>query len=461
MNPISRGFRNAFRNGIRTTGIVVILGISIALALSLLIASRAVHDRVASLRESLGSTLLVHPAGSNGLQGAGGTLSADDVDQISAIPHVKSVDKTVSAMAMQDADSLSGDDTLSLPGSRSSDNTMLDTNLKSAVTPASLKDGLADGATPTNTPTHIPLPVMGLESSTDTDGTTLKLAEGRQLTETDTDAALLGTDLAEANGLNVGSTFHLGGKTFHVVGLFDTGTKFGNNSVRIPYSTAAKLAGKEGEVASVSVQVDSLDNVEATKSAIGRTLGEDTVDVTAANPSATAAVDGLHAVEGISVVGLTGSLIAAAGIIFFTMLMVSRERSREIGVLKAVGVATSSIIAQFMTEAATLALFAGLAGVALTALLSNPILHILISSNVSTDTTSPLTQAGGGVHMAVENGKELTETAKSLVGTLQAGVGWETLIIGLAAAVAIAVIGSTVPAWFISKIRPAEVLWSE
>ena len=42
MNNVSRGVRNAFRNGIRTISIVLILALAIGLALAMLVARQAV-----------------------------------------------------------------------------------------------------------------------------------------------------------------------------------------------------------------------------------------------------------------------------------------------------------------------------------------------------------------------------------------------------------------------------------
>lgn len=63
MNPVARGIRNAFRNGVRTASIVVILGLSIGLSLTMLVAQKAVDNKIKSVKSSIGNTISVSPAG--------------------------------------------------------------------------------------------------------------------------------------------------------------------------------------------------------------------------------------------------------------------------------------------------------------------------------------------------------------------------------------------------------------
>ena len=74
MNVISRGIRNAFRNIVRTFSIVIILGLSIGLSLTMLIAHQAVGDKIKSVESSVGNTVSISPAGVRGFQGGGNAL---------------------------------------------------------------------------------------------------------------------------------------------------------------------------------------------------------------------------------------------------------------------------------------------------------------------------------------------------------------------------------------------------
>ena len=155
---------------------------------------------------------------------------------------------------------------------------------------------------------------------------------------------------------------------------------------------------------------------------------------------------------------LIGALVAGAIIIFLTMLMIVRERRREIGVLKAIGSSNVGIMAMFTVESLVLTLISSVIGVIAGLFFSNPILNVLVNNSVTSNNTSMannpnhdhgammarFAQAGTGVQNAVRN--------------LHAVVGWDILLYGLGAAVIIAIIGSAIPSFFIAKIRPAEVM---
>ena len=96
MNVVSRGIRNAFRNFVRTFSIVVILGISVGLSLSMLVARRAVDEKITSVKSSIGNTISVSPAGSRGFEGGGEALTTQQMKEVSAVEHVTNVSQTLS-----------------------------------------------------------------------------------------------------------------------------------------------------------------------------------------------------------------------------------------------------------------------------------------------------------------------------------------------------------------------------
>src|SRR3954462_4125179 len=95
MGILSRGVRNAFRNGIRTFSIVVILGLSVGLALAMLLARHAVQDKIDSVQSSIGNIITVSPAGVRGFAGGGEPLTTDQIDKVKAVPHVVGVTETL------------------------------------------------------------------------------------------------------------------------------------------------------------------------------------------------------------------------------------------------------------------------------------------------------------------------------------------------------------------------------
>ena len=99
----------------------------------------------------------------------------------------------------------------------------------------------------------------------DSTGKALTITEGTGLGDYTAEStnALVGTTLAEKNSLTVGSTFTINDQTFTVAGLFDAGTTFGNNALYVTLPTAQTLAELPGELSSMIVTVNSMDNVDA------------------------------------------------------------------------------------------------------------------------------------------------------------------------------------------------------
>src|SRR3990172_12251729 len=96
MNVISGGIRNAFRNSIRTFSIVLILGLSIGLALIMLVARQAVEDKIQSVKTSIGNTVSISPAGVQGFQGGGEPLTVDQLSKVKTLDHVTGVTQSLS-----------------------------------------------------------------------------------------------------------------------------------------------------------------------------------------------------------------------------------------------------------------------------------------------------------------------------------------------------------------------------
>ena len=96
MNVVSRGIRNAFRNVIRTFSIVIILGLSVGLALSMLVAHQAVGQKIATVKSTIGNNISVSPAGARGFQGGGEPLTADELAKVAKVANVTGITESLS-----------------------------------------------------------------------------------------------------------------------------------------------------------------------------------------------------------------------------------------------------------------------------------------------------------------------------------------------------------------------------
>jgi putative ABC transport system permease protein len=451
MGIIQRGFRNAFRNVVRTTSIVLILGLSIGLAVIMLVSRQAVVAKIDSVKSSIGNIISVSPAGVRGFEGGGTLLTAENITSIQAMEHVKYVTSNLSArltngtntslVASLEAGNFGGGNRRP-PGSEnsSSNNIASGTTVQTFTMPINLT-GTSDAAN---------LQSLGVSSLTFSSGNNI---DG----SSDSNVAIVGTDLATKNNLSLGSNFTAYNTTITVSGIYDSGNKFTNSSVIMPLATVQRITSQIGGVSSAIVQTDSVDNLTTVQKDITTKL-EDTVDVTSSEESAQTTITPLENVKSISGISLMGSIVAGAVIILLTMMMIVRERRREIGILKAIGATNLVVTAQFIIESVTLTLMGTMIGVMIGFVGSNPMIKLLVQNSSTTTTSRPGANGGPGM-----GGQMMQFAGQGLqsVRDIQATVGWKLLLYGLGAAVAIAIIGSAVPAFIISKIRPAEVMRAE
>ena len=261
---------------------------------------------------------------------------------------------------------------------------------------------------------------------------------------------MVGASLASKNNLKVGSTFAAYNTTITVSGIYNAGNTFNNGGIIMPLATVQTLSDQSGDVTTVIVQVDSITNVNGTVTALQNKLGTSVADVVSSQDSANQALAPLQNIKTISLYSLIGALVAGSVITFLVMLMIVRERRREIGVLKAIGASNNTIVGQFVTEALTLTLLGAMIGTILGIVLSNPILNILVSN--STQSPSSGGFGGGGGGFAARGGGAIRSFfggGQQAIRTLHTVVSFDILLYGLAVAILIAVLGSAIPAWLI------------
>jgi len=452
MSFVIRGVKNSFRNVTRTLAIILILGASIGLAVTMLVSLSAVQQKIKDIKASIGNIITISPAGARGFMGGGEPLTQSSLDKLSGI-------KTISKITLVLNTQL----------------TSSDTNLESAITAGTLgerqkrafenQNGEAMPAPEGNTGSTSTRREfkMGIFSYGSDDLTQLSSFGGGSITLSsgempnasgEENVAIVGSDLATKNSLKVGSTFTAYGTTITVKGIFDSGNKFSNNIVVFPLKTLQKLSGQTGEISSAIVTVDSIENLESTLKEIQTALG-DTADVVSQENTANNAVEPLQNISNITVYGLIGSLGAGSVTILLLMIMIVRERKREIGILKALGSSNYKIILQYASESLTLVGISSIAGFIFGILFSNNILGMLVSG-----ASSGRGPGGGGMGRGMMGGMGNMLQLGSLK-SLQTSLSWENILIGVGAVMIIAIIGSAVPSFLISKIKPNEVLKGE
>jgi putative ABC transport system permease protein len=457
MTTTGRGIRNAFRNATRTVSIILILGLAIGLSLVMLIAHRSVSDKIGSTLGSVGNTVTIGPPGFSAGGPLGENLTSAELAPIAHLRGVTGIDESLNGAG----------NTLGVPQNTCPKGAIChssgaphpnikagSTNLKSPMSLAARAAGLGCEPQPC-TP-----PVAGSQQLYFTGSTqpanpvnigasTLRVVSGHAISGTSpADVAMVSTAMARENGLKVGSTFTAYNKTLTVAAIFETDNQSADNTVVTSLPLLQHLEGYTGQVFNAVVTVASLTELAPVTAAIERTLGPE-ASLVSYTADAEKAVNALDSVKDIAVFSLAGAAGTAVVILFLVMVMIVRERKREIGILKAIGASDRRIVAQFTAEALTFTL-AGLAVGALVGFIAaSPVTSALVSgSGVSADTGARGLFGAPSPFLA-----HLTD--------VNAQLGGGVVLAGLAAAVVVAVLASASAAWMIARIRPAQVLRSE
>jgi putative ABC transport system permease protein len=304
----------------------------------------------------------------------------------------------------------------------------------------------------TGTESPTALSSLGVDNVEITNGRTFESDEG------DANVAVIGASLAEANGLVVGDTFVVSEADIEVVGVFTTGTQFGDNAMFLPLETARTLFGREGEVDVITVQVDTAANVESTAEAIRVTLGEDVADVTTQEAAFDAISAPLTDAADSSRIGMIAALIASAVIILFSVAIVARQRIREIGILKAIGASNLQVVGQMTLETAFVATIAAVIGALATFPLAQTVANGLVS-----DPTIQVGGFAGGRPGGGPGGGDVTIQAGNgplggVFGEVDVAVSPEVFGYALLIALGLALVATVIPAWYVGRVKPAEVL---
>jgi macrolide transport system ATP-binding/permease protein len=208
---------------------------------------------------------------------------------------------------------------------------------------------------------------------------------GRFFTEEECTArarvAVIGTTVYETlfDGQDpVGQTIRINRNTFEVVGLLpDKGTSASdddNDQILIPLSTAMRRVFGQDHVRRIEIQVESAEYLSSVESEVVNLLNErhrvtdpenngyETRNMADLQSTMAATSNTLTML----LTGVGGISLLVGGIGIMNIMLVSvTERTREIGIRKAIGARRSDILMQFLVEAVTVSLCGGALGIAL------------------------------------------------------------------------------------------------
>lgn len=168
----------------------------------------------------------------------------------------------------------------------------------------------------------------------------------------------------------LGETIRVNGKDFRIVGILEkNGTNVMNSTdlnVYIPFETAQRLLKQSGIVSFGASAADSSQIEKAEKtlnSFLKGKVGKDNYSVLNMG-SIIEMIENVYNVLGYLLGGIGGIALLVGGIGIMNIMLVSvTERTKEIGIRKAIGAQKGDIIVQFLIESVVLSLMGGFIGI--------------------------------------------------------------------------------------------------
>jgi putative ABC transport system permease protein len=232
--------------------------------------------------------------------------------------------------------------------------------------------------------------------------------------------ALLGSTATEVLDRDVGDTVRLGDTVFRVVGVYETGDAFEDSGAVLSLQDAQVVAGKARQVSLVYVQLTDRSLQERLETRVARLWDDLALSTTDDFANNQLMGDTLQA----SVWAIASLAIVIGGVgMTNAQLMAVFERTREIGVLRAVGWSRRRVMSLILGESMIVGLLGGLLGLLLGWLM------LLASADVFSSFGADPSNLPPGV-----------------------------LVQALGTVILLGMIGGIYPAWQASRLQPLEAL---
>ncbi|MFC2038038.1 ABC transporter permease [Chloroflexota bacterium] len=187
-----------------------------------------------------------------------------------------------------------------------------------------------------------------------------KIVEGQPLATNR--QVILGRQAAEGLNVDVGDTLRVLDSTFRVVGIYETGVGFEESAAVITLRDAQRLAGRPHQVSMYGIKLRDPSEADEVLAYLEANFPE--IDVSLTSEFAENLPDIQSSQTMMQQIAFLAVLIGGVGMLN-TMLMSVLERTREIGVLRALGWQRRQVVGMILREALALGIVGGIFGILL------------------------------------------------------------------------------------------------
>lgn len=215
----------------------------------------------------------------------------------------------------------------------------------------------------------------------------IKIREGRILQQGDQGKVVLGSTLANKFKAKVGDTVQLRGDDFQVVGLYETTLSAPDGFAFVSYEDALALfraANPYFQVQDIAATVDVLPEPGVDINDLAATINASVQGIKVISPAdAVQQISQFSLIFNAILLGIGFIALVVGGLsIINTMIMSVSERTSEIGLKKAIGAPTRSVLSEYLLESSMIGFFGGVIGVLLGLLAINLLNHATSTNNV-------------------------------------------------------------------------------
>jgi putative ABC transport system permease protein len=409
--------RNTARSKLRTVGLIAVVSVSLGMFLIFSQIGTSINTNIADAQNAVHDVVTVQLAGSSGFFGASGHITANILPTVQDTSGVATVQRIVlDSPGFTPGGNFGGGG----GGGGNFHNFTLYEGIDT-TSPISLFGGFGGGAT-------------------------LTITEGRTLIPGDENdmVAIVGETYASDHAVTVGTPIDVNGTTVTVVGVFSTGG-FGGQNVILPYpaaQTALNVTGPNLLYVTINGTADESTVIGTLQSSLGGSYSV----TTPGQGAGTGFADSVNSILQSSQLEEYAALAVGAIVMVLVMVLVTSQRMREIGLLKAFGFSNPRILTQLLTESILISLVGLPIAIGLSFWLGPTIAQGVLASGSGGFGGG---RFGGGF------------VGRFLLGSINFLPTSQVVLLGFVVTLGFGVIGAAYPIVRALRLRPSEILRHE